>query len=197
MGASRSNGSRHYTAGPRPTKESARIAPKVRWCAQCITAYRRRCLGRTEDTTLPLPVALLAHPAGAYGALVVTIAALVHAYHTRAFVPAFTADSAAALTVLAFLHHAPDAAGLVALALGVVLLHAEFLRSTYGLAALLGLGACALGSWQLLASTGTAWPALPPPLRVAAALLGSLLILASVLRGMRVRTLPRDRRVVW
>jgi len=146
---------------------------------------------------VPWPVALLAHPAGAYGALVVAIAALVHAYHTRAFVPAFTAGSAAALTALAFLHRAPDATGLVALALGLVLLHAEFLWSTYGLAALLGLGTCALGSWRLLASAGAIWPALPTPLRIAAALLGSLLMLAAVLRGMRVRTLPRDRRVVW
>ena len=150
-----------------------------------------------EETALPWPVALLDHPAGAYSALVVTIAALVHAYHTRALVPAFTAAAAAALTALAFLHRAPDATGLVALALGVALLHAEFLWSTYGLAALLGLGACALGSWSLLASAGAAWPALPTPLRIAAALLGSLLILAAVLRGMRVSTLPRDKRVVW
>ena len=146
---------------------------------------------------MPFPVALLDHPAGAYGALVVTIAALVHAYHTRAFVPAFTAVSAAALTALAFLHRTPDTTSLVALALGIALLHAEFLWSTYGLAALLGLGACSLGSWQLLASAGAAWPALPTPLRIAAALAGSLLLLASVLRGMRVRTLPRDSRVVW
>lgn len=145
---------------------------------------------------MPLPVALLAHPAGAYGALVVTIAAFIHAYHTRAFVSAFTAVAGAALTALAFLHNAPDATGLAALALGIALLHAEFLWSTYGLAALLGLGACTLGSWELLASA-TASPALPTPLRVAAALLGSLLMLAAVLRGMRVRTLPRDRRVVW
>ncbi len=146
---------------------------------------------------MPWPIALLAHPAGAYGALVVTLAALVHAYHTRAFVPAFTAVSAAALTTLAFLHRAPDATGIVALALGVALLHAEFLWSTYGLAALLGLGTSAWGSWQLLASAGGTLPALPTPLRIAAALLGSLLLLAAVLRGMRVRTLPRDRRVVW
>jgi hypothetical protein len=146
---------------------------------------------------LPLPVALLDHPAGAYGALVVTIAALIHAYHTRALVPAFAAVSGAALTALAFLHRAPDATALVALGLGVALLHAEFLWSTYGLAAVLGVGACGLGSWQLLASAGAAWPALPTPLRIAAALLGSVLMLAAVLRGLRVRTLPRDRRVVW
>jgi len=197
MAALRSNVTRHYTAGPRPTKESARIAPKLRWHAPRVAAYRRRHFRRTEDTALPFPVALLDHPAGAYGALVVTIAALVHAYHTRAFVPAFTAVSAAALTALAFLHRTPDTTSLVALALGIALLHAEFLWSTYGLAALLGLGACSLGSWQLLASAGAAWPALPTPLRIAAALAGSLLLLASVLRGMRVRTLPRDSRVVW
>jgi membrane-bound ClpP family serine protease len=197
MAALRSNVSRHYTAGPRPTKESARIAPKFRWRAARVNAYRRRHLRQTEDATLPLPVALLDHPAGAYAALVVTIATLVHAYHTRAVVPAFTAVSAAALTTLAFLHRAPDTTSLVALALGVALLHAEFLWSTYGLAALLGLGACTLGSWQFLASAGAAWPALPTPLRIAAALLGSLLLLAAVLRGMRVRTLPRDRRIVW
>jgi membrane-bound ClpP family serine protease len=146
---------------------------------------------------LPWPVALLDHPAGAYGVFVVALGALVHAYHTRAFVPAFTALSATALAALAFAHRTPDPTGLAALALGVALLHAEFLRSTYGLAALLGLCACASGSWQLLASAGAVWPALPMPLRIAAALLGSLLLLAAVLRGMRVRTLPRDQRVVW
>jgi hypothetical protein len=146
---------------------------------------------------LPWPIALLDHPAGVYGVVVVAVGAFVHAYHTRALVPAFTAVSATTLAALAFLHRAPDATGLAALALGVALLHAEFLWSTYGLAALLGLSACACGSWQLLASAGTAWPALPAPLRIAAALLGSSLLLAAVLRGMRVRTLPRDKRVVW
>lgn len=146
---------------------------------------------------MPWPVALLAHPAGAYAALVATIAALVHAYHTRAFVPAFTAASAATLTALAFLHRAPDPAALAALVLGVALLHAEFLWSTYGLAALLGLGTCTWGSWVLLGAAGPVWPALPPPLRLAIGAAGSLLLLAAVLRGMRVRTLPRDRRVVW
>jgi membrane-bound ClpP family serine protease len=146
---------------------------------------------------LPWPVALLEHPAGAYAALVVAVAAFIHAYHTRAFVPAFTAVGGTALAALAFLHRAPDVAGLAALGVGVALLHAEFLWSTYGLAALLGLGACACGSWQLLASGGAVWPALPTPLRIVVALIGSSLLLAAVLRGMRVRTLPRDKRVVW
>jgi len=146
---------------------------------------------------VPWPVALLDHPGGAYGALVVTIAALVHAYHTRAFVPAFAAVAGATLAALAFQHRDPDVTGLAALALGVALLHAEFLWSSYGLAALLGLSACTYGSWLLLAAGGAAWPALPVPWRLAAALLGSSLLLAAVLRGMRVRTLPRDGRVVW
>jgi membrane-bound ClpP family serine protease len=146
---------------------------------------------------LPWPVALLDHPAGAYAALVVAVAALVHAYHTRAFLPAFVGVSAGALTALAFLHREPDTMGLAALALGVALLHAEFLWSTYGLAALFGLACSALGSWRLLAPVVTGWPALPTSLRVAAALLGSSLLFAAVLRGMRVRTLPRTGRVVW
>jgi hypothetical protein len=145
-----------------------------------------------EESALPWPVALLDHPAGAYAVLVAALGALVHACHTRTFVPAFTAVAATALTALAFLHRTPDATALAALVVGIALLHAEFLWSTYGLAALLGLSACACGSWQLLAPAGGTWPALPATLRIAAALLGSGLLLAAVLRGMRVSTLPRE-----
>ena len=146
---------------------------------------------------MPFSVALLDHPAGAYGALVVTIAALLHAFHTRAYMPALIGAAGAALTTLAFLHRGPDATSLAALALGIALLHAEFLWSTYGAAALLGFSSCTFGSWQLLSAAGGAWPALPVPLRAAATLLGTSLLFAAVLRGMRVRTLPRKGRVVW
>jgi membrane-bound ClpP family serine protease len=128
-------------------------------------------------------VALLAAPAGTYGCLVVALAALVYACHARTFVPAFTGTAAAALTLLAFLMHRPDATAAATLALGVVLLHAEFRFATYGAAAVLGLAICAWSSWLLLAP--------PTWLRVAATLFGTLLLFAAVLRGMRVRTLPR------
>ena len=130
-------------------------------------------------------VALLAAPAGTYGCLVVALAALVYAWHARAFVAAFTGVSAAALTLLAFLLYRPDATATATLALGVALLHAEFRFATYGAAAALGLATCAWSSWLLLAP--------PTWLRVAATALGTSLLFAAVLRGMRARTLPRPR----
>jgi len=132
---------------------------------------------------MPFAVALLAAPAGAYGCLVVALAAVVYAYHARTFVPAFTGVAAAALTLLAFLQHRPDPAAAAALALGAALLHAEFRFATYGAAAVLGLATCAVSSWLLLGP--------PTWLRAAATLLGTLLLFTAVLRGMRVRTLPR------
>ena len=101
---------------------------------------------------MPFAVALLCHPAGAYTCLVVALAAFVYAWHTRRFVPAFTAASAALLTTLSFLHVPPDSSALLLLAIGVVLLQVEFLRPTYGAALLIGLAASIVGSWQLLAA---------------------------------------------
>ena len=63
---------------------------------------------------MPFAVALLCHPAGAYACLVAAMAAFVYAWHTRRFVPAFTAASAALLTTLAFLQVPPDTPGVAA-----------------------------------------------------------------------------------
>ena len=139
---------------------------------------------------MPFAVALLCHPAGAYACLVVALAAFIYAWHTRRFVPAFTAASAALLTTLSFLHVPPDTVALLLLAIGVVLLQAEFLLTTYGAALLLGLAASIVGSWQLLATAPGASGTLAPALRIALALTGTLTLAAAVLRGLRQRTLP-------
>jgi membrane-bound serine protease (ClpP class) len=134
---------------------------------------------------MPLAVALLCHPAGSYVCLVTALAAFVYSCHVRRFVPAFTAASAAALTVLAFVQVPPDAAGVVLLALGVALLQAELVLPTYGAALLGGCAASVAGSWRLLEVT----PALPMVLRLALAIAGTSALLVAVLRGFRLRTL--------
>jgi membrane-bound serine protease (ClpP class) len=138
---------------------------------------------------MPFAVALLCHPAGAYACLVTALAAFAYACHTRRFVPACTAASAAALTTLAFLQIPPDTAGVALVALGVAVLQAELMLPTYGAAFVAGCSAVLAGSWRLLATAADAAPALPAPLRLALALVGTLVLLAAVLRGFRVRTL--------
>jgi membrane-bound ClpP family serine protease len=132
---------------------------------------------------MPFAVALLCHPLGTFVSLVATIVATLYAARSRRFVPAFTAVSAGSLTLLAFLQVPPSGRGLAWLAIGVALLHAEFLRPTFGAAAVVGLGAAAWGSCLLLAP-------LEPVARGAVALLGALLLLAAVAHTMRLRTLP-------
>src|SRR5262245_56556534 len=132
---------------------------------------------------MPLAVILLCHPVGTLTALVATIVATLYATQSRRFLPAFTAVSAALLTLLAFLQVPPSVAGLGWLLIGVALLHAEFLWPTFGFAGVLGLGAAAWGSGLLLAP-------LPPVGRGALALLVALLLLVAVARTMRLRTLP-------
>lgn len=138
---------------------------------------------------MPLAVVLLSNPAGAYACFVTTLAAFVYACHTRTFVPMFTAVSAALLTGLAFAYTPPNGAGLALLVAGIALLQAEFLVPTYGAALLTGLTASAAGSWLLLSATPTARDALTAAPRVALATLGTMLLLAAVLRGLRLRTL--------
>lgn len=140
---------------------------------------------------MPFAVALLANPAGAYACVVLTLAAFVYACHTREFVPLFAAVSAALLTGLAFAHAAPSATGLALLVAGLALLQAEFLLPTYGSALLTGLVASGAGSWLLLGATPVAGGTLAGPVRIALAALGTALLLAAVLRGFRLRTLPR------
>jgi membrane-bound ClpP family serine protease len=135
---------------------------------------------------MPFAVALLCHPLGTFASLVAAIVATLYAAQSRRFVPAFTAVTAASLTLLAFMQVPPSAGALAWLFIGVVLLHVEFLRPTFGTAGVLGVGATAWGSCLLLASLG-------PVARGAAALLGALLLLAAVARTMRLRTLPPRR----
>ena len=140
---------------------------------------------------MPLPIALLCHPAGAYACLVAALAGLVYAWHTRTFVPAFTAASAALLTTLAFLQVPPDSCAVLLLAIGVVLLQIEFVLPTFGAALLIGLVASIVGSWQLLAAAPGASGTLVPAVRSALTLAGTLTLAAAVLRGLRLRTLGR------
>lgn len=137
---------------------------------------------------MPFAVALLCHPLGTFAALVAAIAATLFAAQSHRFLPAFTAASAASLTLLAFLQVTPSTAGLAWLFVGIVLLHAEFLWPTFGMAGLLGLAITAGASWSLLAPLA----AMP---RGAVALLGALLLLAAVARTMRLRTLAAQRAI--
>jgi membrane-bound ClpP family serine protease len=132
---------------------------------------------------MPLAVALLCHPLGSFTALVVAIIAALYAAQSRRFLPAFTATSAALLALLAFLQVPPSATGITWLATGVVLLHVEFLRPTFGVAGVLGVGSASAGSYLLLAP-------LAPVARGSVALVAGLLLLAAVARTMRLRTLP-------
>jgi membrane-bound ClpP family serine protease len=132
---------------------------------------------------MPLAVALLCHPLGTFTALVTAIVAALYAAQSRRFLPAFTATSAALLVLLAFLQVPPSAAGIIWLGAGVVLLHLEFLRPTFGVAGLLGVGSASCGSYLLLAS-------LAPVARGSVAFAAALLLLGAVARTMRLRTLP-------
>jgi membrane-bound serine protease (ClpP class) len=132
---------------------------------------------------MPFAVAVLCHPLGTFVSLVAAIVATLYAAQSRRFLPAFTAVSAALLTLLAFLQVPPSTRGLAWLAVGVALLHVEFLRPTFGAAGILGVAAATWGSSALLLP-------LEPIARGAVALLGALLLLAAVARTMRLRTLP-------
>lgn len=133
---------------------------------------------------MPLAVAVLCHPIGAYACLVTALAAFAYACHTRTFVPAFTCVSAAALATLAFLQVPPHATGLFLVVVAVALLQCEFLVPTYGTAFVIGIATAGGGSWLLLTDALPSWP------RAAVAGLGTALLLAAVLRGVRLRTLP-------
>ena len=135
---------------------------------------------------MPFAVALLCHPLGTFAALVATIAAALFAAQSHRFLPAFTAASAALLTLLAFLQVQPSSTGLACIGLGVAVLHLEFLWPTFGIAGALGLSITAWGSWSLLAT-------LTPVVRGPVAVLGATLLLAVVVRTMRLRTLPHQR----
>lgn len=136
---------------------------------------------------MPLAVALLSHPAGTYGFVVVAVIGTTLGIHARRFVPAFTGGSAALLAALGFLHVPPSSGGLALLAAGILLLHAEFLVATRGVAGALGLCAAAGGSWAMLDSEQIT---LPPSWRLALATLGALTLLVGIGLAMRHATLP-------
>ena len=135
---------------------------------------------------MPFAVALLCHPLGAYALSRRGDRGRVRLrVRTRgSFVPAFTAASAALLTTLAFLQVPPTASAWLLLALGVALLHAEFLLADVRRRrSCSGSRRASSGSWQLLAAAPGASGTLAPALRVALAVTGTLTLLAAVLRG--------------
>jgi membrane-bound ClpP family serine protease len=133
---------------------------------------------------MPFAVALLCHPAGAYGFAVAAVALLVYAHRSRTFVPAFAGFSCAALTLLAFAEVPPHGVGIALFAAGVMLLHLEFRSPTYGAALVGGASAFAFGSWLMLRESLP--PPLSPALRLAVAFAGTLVVLAAVLRAARL-----------
>ena len=138
---------------------------------------------------MPFAIAVVSPPAGAYAWLVVAIGGLLYATYVPRFVVAFAGAAAATLAALGYLQVPPDAAGLVLLALGVLLLNVEFLRPTFGAAAIAGLVAASAGSWRVL---GVAPPLVPLPagLRIACAVAGALALLVITERAVRRYTLP-------
>jgi membrane-bound serine protease (ClpP class) len=138
---------------------------------------------------MPLAIVVVSPPAGAYAWLVIAVASLTYTAYAPRFVVAFAAATAGTLATLGYLHVPPDAAGLGLLALGVLLLNLEFLRPTFGAAAVVGLAFTSGGSWRLL---GTAAPVAPLPtsLRIACAVVGALVLLVSTQRAVRRYALP-------
>lgn len=138
---------------------------------------------------MPFAIAVVSPPAGAYAWLVIAIGGLSYAAYVPRFVIAFAGTAAATLAALGYLHVPPDAAGLVLLTLGVLLLNLEFLRPTFGAAAIAGLAAATAGSWRLL-GVAPPLPPLPPTLRVACAVVGALALLVVTERAVRRYALP-------
>lgn len=139
------------------------------------------------ENTMPPAIALLQEPLVAYALLVGAAAALLRAVYVPQLLPGFAGIAAGLLALLAYLPQTPSPRGFVLLALGLALLNAEFRFSTYGSAGTLGLAASFYGSWSLLqhsAGPGRWFPS------VAAAALGTLALLATVVHGWRRRTLP-------
>jgi membrane-bound serine protease (ClpP class) len=139
---------------------------------------------------MPFAIAVVSPPAAAYAWLVVALAGIVYAAWVPRVVTAFGGASAAVLSALGYVAVPPDAAGVALLALGVLLLNVEFLRPTFGVAAVAGFTSAAAGSWRLLAATTPVAP-LPAVLRAAFAVGGALVLLIATERAVRRHTLPR------
>ncbi len=138
---------------------------------------------------MPFAIAVVSPPAGAYAWLIIAIGGLLYATYVPRFVIAFVGAAAGTLAALGYLHVPPDAAGLVLLAFGVLLLNLEFLRPTFGAAAVAGLVATTAGSWRLLGAAPPLTP-LPAALRIACAVVGALALLVITERAVRRYTLP-------
>ncbi len=139
---------------------------------------------------MPFAIAVVSPPVGAYAWLVIAIGGLLYATYVPRFVIAFASATAGAFAALGYLHVPPDAVGLLMVALGVFLLNLEFLRPTFGVAAMAGLAATAVGSWRLLGVAPPLAP-LPAPLRIVCAVVGALALLVVTERAVRRYTLPR------
>jgi membrane-bound serine protease (ClpP class) len=139
---------------------------------------------------MPFAVALLHHPAGVYAFLVAAIVASLYASLKPAFAPTFTAVAAGLLALLGFVAVPPSYAALMLLAIGVVLLHLEFLIPTSGAAGVLGLAVTVWASTQLLVRSGG--PELGAATVVAAAITGTSILFGAVIHTMRLRTLPKS-----
>jgi membrane-bound ClpP family serine protease len=142
---------------------------------------------RQRSAAVPLAVALLANPMGAYVALVMAIALLIYGVHARRFMPLLTGSAAGLLTLVAFLHVAPNGGALALIFGGVALVHAEFRFATAGTAAILGMSALLGGSWWMLSVAHGGAP-LPEALRALLALAGSASVLQATLLGWRRST---------
>jgi len=139
---------------------------------------------------MPFAIALLHHPAGVYAFLVAAIVASLYAALKPSFVPTFSAVAAGLLALLGFVAVPPDYGALLLLAIGVALLHTEFLIPTSGAAGALGLAVTSWASTLLLAPS--AWPELGGATRAAAAIAGTLVLVGAVTHTMRLRTLPKS-----
>jgi membrane-bound ClpP family serine protease len=140
---------------------------------------------------MPFAIAVVSPPAGAYAWLVVAIGVLTYALYVPRFVSAFAGTGAGVLAALGYLSVPADPVGFVLLALGALLLYVEFLRPTFGAAAIAGLAAAVAGSWRLLGAAPPIAP-LPPTLRIACAIAGALALLVVTERAVRRYTLPPE-----
>ena len=138
---------------------------------------------------MPFVLAIVNPPACAYAWLVLALCGVLHASYVPRFTTGLAGTAAGALATLGYLHAPPSGAALALLALGLLLRNLEFLRPTFGAALIAGLATTTAGSWWLLAVQSPAAP-LPPPLRVALAVAGSLALLVSTEGAVRRYTLP-------
>jgi membrane-bound ClpP family serine protease len=142
------------------------------------------------EILVPIAIALLHHPVGAYTFLVIAIAGVMHGGLTRRFVPLFAGVCAALLAVLAFMATPPGAVSVLLLTVGVVLLNVELRLATFGVAGLAGGAATFAGSLTLLAPS-LAFATVFDLGAVAVAGGGTMVLALAVYGAQRRITLPR------